>query len=122
MIFEQQYNELALAVDLIAERVRALGHPAPATYKEFLKRTSIKEPVGVPKAKAMIQQLLADQGTVVHVVDAGADQVRQLGSHAHRLALSALIGMFGRTLPERTRPVRMRPRNGSEPIVVPSRR
>lgn len=46
LMFETQYNELALAVDLIAERIRALGHPAPGTYGEFAKLGSIKESVG----------------------------------------------------------------------------
>ncbi|HRK02286.1 MAG TPA: Dps family protein, partial [Oligoflexia bacterium] len=45
LMFEAQYTELSTAVDLIAERIRALGFPAPATYSEFLKLTSIKEPI-----------------------------------------------------------------------------
>ena len=44
LMFEQQYNELALAVDLIAERIRALGFPAPGTYSEFAELASLKEP------------------------------------------------------------------------------
>src|SRR5512137_1933250 len=58
LMFETQYNELALAVDLIAERIRALGVPAPGSYREFGKLTSIKEAVGVPKATEMTRQLL----------------------------------------------------------------
>ena len=54
LMFEQHYNELALAVDLIAERIRALGVPAPGTYKAYAKLSSIKETDGVPKAKDMI--------------------------------------------------------------------
>src|SRR5215203_2742396 len=50
LMFETQYNELALAVDLIAERIRALGYPAPGTYAEYAKLSSIKETSGVPKA------------------------------------------------------------------------
>ena len=46
LMFETHYNELALAVDLIAERIRALGHPAPATYKAFAKLSSIREEDG----------------------------------------------------------------------------
>jgi len=65
LMFEQQYNELALAVDLIAERIRALGHPAPGTYAEFAKLTSIKEPKGVPRAEDMIRELVAGQEAVV---------------------------------------------------------
>ena len=58
LMFEEQYVELAAAVDLIAERIRALGLYAPATYKEFLRLSSIKEPEGVPSANEMIQQLV----------------------------------------------------------------
>ena len=65
LMFEQQYNELALAVDLIAERIRALGFPAPGTYAEFSKLSSIKETRGVPKAEDMIRDLVAGQEAVV---------------------------------------------------------
>ncbi len=64
LMFEQQYIELATAVDLIAERIRALGFPAPATYRQFAQLTSIPEPDGVPKAEEMIRQLVAGQETV----------------------------------------------------------
>jgi len=57
LMFETQYNELWLATDLVAERIRSLGHHAPATYTEFGKLTSIKETVGVPKARDMIKLL-----------------------------------------------------------------
>jgi starvation-inducible DNA-binding protein len=65
LMFETQYTELALAVDLVAERIRALGFPAPGTYSEYAKLTSIPEPVGVPKANEMIQQLVEGQEAVV---------------------------------------------------------
>ncbi|MET0281565.1 MAG: Dps family protein [Steroidobacteraceae bacterium] len=58
LMFETQYNELWLALDLIAERIRSLGHPAPGTYAEFAQLSSIKETVGVPKAKDMIKFLV----------------------------------------------------------------
>ena len=64
LMFETQYTELALAVDLIAERIRALGFPAPATYSQYAQLTSIPEPTGVPNANEMIQQLTNDQETV----------------------------------------------------------
>jgi len=64
LMFETQYNELALAVDLIAERIRALGFPAPATYAEFSRMTRIKEVEGVPSADEMIRQLVEGQETV----------------------------------------------------------
>jgi starvation-inducible DNA-binding protein len=65
LMFEQQYTELALAVDLIAERIRALGVPAPGTYREFAALTRISEEVGVPKAEEMLAILVADQEAVV---------------------------------------------------------
>ena len=81
LMFETQYNELWLAVDLIAERIRALGYPAPATYMAFAKLTSISEEEGVPNATAMIQQLVQGQEAVTRtarsifpVVDAAADE------------------------------------------------
>lgn len=65
LMFEQQYNELALAVDLIAERIRALGFPAPGTYKEFSKLSSISEEEGTPSAEEMIRKLVEGQEAVV---------------------------------------------------------
>jgi starvation-inducible DNA-binding protein len=65
LMFEQQYNELALAVDLIAERIRALGFPAPGTYREFAELSSIAESKGVPAAEQMIRELVAGQEAVV---------------------------------------------------------
>ena len=65
LMFETQYNELALAVDLIAERIRALGFPAPGSYTQFAKLTSIREETTVPSAEEMIRQLMKDQEAVV---------------------------------------------------------
>ena len=65
LMFEQQYTELATAVDLIAERIRALGFPAPATYKQFASLTSISEDDGTPNAPEMIRQLVEGQEACV---------------------------------------------------------
>jgi len=65
LMFEAQYTELATAVDEIAERIRALGHPAPGSYAAYSKLSSIKEAEGVPAAEEMIRQLVAGQETVV---------------------------------------------------------
>ncbi|KAF0815111.1 DNA protection during starvation protein [Andreprevotia sp. IGB-42] len=65
LMFEGQYTELALAVDLIAERIRSLGFPAPGTYASFSKLASVQEVDGVPAAKEMIAILLKGQETVV---------------------------------------------------------
>jgi len=58
LMFEAQYNELALAVDLVAERIRALGFPAPGSYSAYAKLSSIEEAEGVPPAEEMIAQLV----------------------------------------------------------------
>jgi starvation-inducible DNA-binding protein len=63
-MFEVQYTELALAVDEIAERIRALGEPAPGSYKAYAQLTSIEEEDSVPEAEQMIRQLLKGQETV----------------------------------------------------------
>jgi starvation-inducible DNA-binding protein len=60
-MFMTQYTEQWNALDLIAERIRALGHPAPGTYKEFVKLASIKEVEGVPQATDMVRHLVAAQ-------------------------------------------------------------
>ena len=65
LMFETQYNELALAVDAIAERIRSLGVNAPGTYSEFAKLSSIAETAGVPKAEDMIKLLVEGQEAVV---------------------------------------------------------
>src|SRR5690606_19328454 len=58
-LFETQYTELALAVDEIAERIRALGHVAPGSYAEFAQLANVKDaPTRVPKAQDMIRQLV----------------------------------------------------------------
>ena len=81
LMFETQYTELALAVDLIAERIRSLGFPAPGTYKQFAALSSIKETDGVPDATTMIKLLVAGQEAVAKtarsvfpVVDKASDE------------------------------------------------
>ena len=61
LMFMGQYTEQWNALDLIAERIRALGHPAPGTYREFVKLASIKEVEGVPNADDMVRHLVAAQ-------------------------------------------------------------
>lgn len=65
LMFEGQYNELALAVDSIAERIRALGFPAPGTYAAYARLSSIKEEEDVPDAQQMIRLLVQGQEAVV---------------------------------------------------------
>ena len=80
-MFETQYTELALAVDQIAERIRALGVFAPGSYRQFGALTSIEEETEVPSAKEMIRLLVEGQEAVVRtarsifpVADAAGDE------------------------------------------------
>ena len=70
LMFQTQYNEIWLAVDVIAERIRALGFPAPGSYKEFSELTEIKDSKGLPNAKEMIRQLVEGQETVIRTARA----------------------------------------------------
>jgi starvation-inducible DNA-binding protein len=70
LMFEVQYTELSTAVDLIAERIRALGFPAPGSYSEYARLSSIPEANGVPKADDMIRQLVDGQEAVVRTARA----------------------------------------------------
>jgi starvation-inducible DNA-binding protein len=81
LMFETQYTELALAVDLIAERIRALDVLAPGSYSEFAQLSSIEEDTGTPNAQEMIQKLVEGQESVVRtarslypVVNAASDE------------------------------------------------
>ena len=81
LMFMGQYTEQWNALDIIAERIRALGHPAPGTFSEFAKLTSIKEVSGVPKANDMVRHLVSAQESTARtarklfpVVEAANDQ------------------------------------------------
>jgi starvation-inducible DNA-binding protein len=81
LMFETQYNELSLAVDLIAERIRALDVLAPGSYSEFSKLANIKEDTDTPNATEMIRRLVDGQEMVVRtarslfpIVDAAHDE------------------------------------------------
>lgn len=65
LLFEQFYTELATAVDEIAERIRALGHPAPGSYQQFRELSQLPEETGVPASGQMIEQLVAGQEIVI---------------------------------------------------------
>ena len=65
LLFMEQYTEMWTALDTIAERIRALGFPAPGTYREFARLSSIAESEGVPVAEVMIRNLLAGQEALI---------------------------------------------------------
>jgi starvation-inducible DNA-binding protein len=98
LMFETQYNELALAVDLIAERIRALGAPAPGSYAEFGKLTSIKEAVGVTKATDMIRQLLEGNEVVAQTASRAFPAAEKAGDQATIDLLTQRIQLHEKTV------------------------
>ena len=67
LMFEQQYNELALAVDAVAERIRTLGYPAPGSYSQYAQLSSIPETSDVPEAEEMVRLLVEGNEAVVRL-------------------------------------------------------
>jgi len=79
LMFETQYTELWAATDLIAERIRSLGHFAPGTYAEFAKLASIGETSGQPKAEEMVRLLVEGNEAVVRTARATFPAVDKAG-------------------------------------------
>jgi starvation-inducible DNA-binding protein len=81
-LFETQYTELAMAVDEIAERIRALGALAPGSYSEFAALAKVKEAKGKPSAHKMIQELVADMAVVTAAARAVFEAAEEAGDQA----------------------------------------
>jgi len=106
VMFETHYTELALAVDIIAERIRALGMHAPGTYAEFVRLSSIQEVSGVPKAVEMIRLLVNGHEAVVRtarsilpLVEKAADEA-SIDLLTQRMQLHEKTGWMLRSLLE----------------------
>ncbi len=97
LMFETQYNELALAVDLIAERIRSLGFPAPGTYKQYAQLSSIKEEEGIPKAQEMIKLLVEGQEAVVRTARSLYSSVEACSDEATADLLTQRIQLHEKT-------------------------
>ncbi len=97
LMFETQYNELWTATDLIAERIRSLGHFAPGSYSEFGKLSSIKETVGVPKAKEMIKLLVSGHEAVARTARSLFPAVEKASDEATADLLTQRIQLHEKT-------------------------
>lgn len=86
-MFEEQYKNMAEAVDIIAERVRALGCFAPGSYAEFMELASIKEEAGQVGYKEMIEQLMHDHEKIVK-------EIRQASIEASKVHDEASVDLF----------------------------
>ena len=80
--FEEQYLELADAIDEIAERIRALGHKAPGTFKEFQKLTSLDESVEEPEAMEMVRRLAIGNEQVIRTARQALDPANNAADEA----------------------------------------
>lgn len=87
LMFEEHYTELALAVDDVAERIRTLDVPAPATYKEFARLSSIKEVDGVPSSSDMVEILTKGHEQVIKT----ARQVLKIAQGADDESTASLV-------------------------------
>ncbi|MGM0577669.1 MAG: Dps family protein [Myxococcota bacterium] len=96
-MFEDQYNELAIAVDDIAERIRSLGAPAPGSYKEFGALASVPEAEGVPEAKEMIRALVGDHETVVRTARSVFPKAEEAGDEASADLLTQRLQVHEKT-------------------------
>ncbi len=97
LMFEAQYTELAIAVDLIAERIRALDFPAPGTYKDYARLSSIQETDGVPAAKDMIKLLVEAQESVIRTARSAYPVVEKGGDEASADLLTQRIQLHEKT-------------------------
>lgn len=97
LMFEQQYTELALAVDAIAERIRSLDFYAPGTYRDFIKLASIKESESVPKANDMIRELVAGHEAVVRTARGVFPAAEKAGDEASADLLTQRLQLHEKT-------------------------
>jgi starvation-inducible DNA-binding protein len=97
VMFMTQYTELSLAVDLVAERIRSLGHYAPGSYSDFAKLSSIKDAEGTPKATEMIKQLVAGQEAVVRTARSIFPAAEKAGDEATADLLTQRIQLHEKT-------------------------
>ena len=82
LMFERHYNELWVSVDVLAERIRALGFPAPGTYTEFVQLSSVKETRGIPAAEDMVRALVEGHETVIRTARKLVPLVEQANDQA----------------------------------------
>lgn len=88
-VFQQQYTELAVAADDVAERIRALGYPAPGTFQQFSRLTNIREETSVPDSDQMIKNLVEGHESVIRT----AREVARVAKDADdEVTMDLLIG------------------------------
>lgn len=96
-MFEEQYTELAAAVDTIAERIRALGHPAPGSFAEFSRLNAIQEAEGVPSAEDMVRHLAEDHVAVAKRIHPVLSSAQEAGDEVTVGLLADRLGVHEKT-------------------------
>ena len=96
-MFEGHYMELATAVDVVAERIRSLGEPAPGSYRQFAELSSVKEADGVPPAKEMIKQLVEGHEAVARTARSVFPEAEKANDEATADLLTQRIQLHEKT-------------------------
>lgn len=95
--FEEQYTELAEAIDVIAERIRALGYRAPGSFKEYSELTSIKEDTDQPEALEMVRRLAIDNETILRTAREALPACENAGDEASIDLLTQRLHVHSKT-------------------------
>ena len=95
--FEEQYTELAGAVDEIAERIRALGYKAPGTYKEFQELTSLDESTEKLEALEMVRRLVVGHEQVIRTAREALEPAQYAGDEATIDLLTQRLDVHSKT-------------------------
>lgn len=93
-LFEEQYLDLWASVDLLAERIRSLGSPAPGTYAKFQAAATIRDNEEIPTSSAMVQELLADNRTAEATTRSALRAVQDAGDEATAGVLTERLAYF----------------------------
>jgi starvation-inducible DNA-binding protein len=97
LMFEEQYIDLADAVDVVAERIRALDHLAPGSYTEFSELTSIEDAKGAPDAMEMVKKLAAGHEAVARTARSVVEKAEAAGDVATADLATARIEVHEKT-------------------------
>lgn len=79
LMFEEQYNDLFAAVDLIAERIRSVGEKAPGTYAKYIELTNLKEGDENLDANSMVAELASDQNKIIETFTKVLQEAQNVG-------------------------------------------
>lgn len=96
-MFEEQYSELAEAIDVIAERIRAIGYRAPGSFREYSEITSIEEDTDQPDAMEMVRRLAVDNETIIRTARETLPACEKAGDEATIDLLTQRLDIHSKT-------------------------